>query len=992
MNDPPAFGFSFDAAKMRAAGCTVAANGTVTNSSGYNVCGVLNQHDRPCQRIGRCPFHSLNSPSIAPAKKHEEEIGASQHEGTINASPVHESPILHANFGQHACSLLPSLPPLRPAAADSSSAFSDGTGTGNASSSSPRLSCAGKGARNLPPRASRNKVPYKKGWTKQEHLLFLLGLERHGRGSWKQISAIVRSRTPTQIQSHAQKFFLRQDQTNKNKKSIHDFNLHSPEMQVLAQQLKDAEEAAIRGVPSNHNGTHLFENHGSVPQDARHVVGAGSARLCDFRFGSPTFAGAPLTDRRVGSGMDHFTLQPSHFGGHAHANRHQRQEKGRPPSHPQKVSPLYIDFQQHQQHEDEAQRHRQYRNQHQQQPYRSRNSAQQERLSSRDDLRQHASLHRAQEPQKPEQQQQRVSHGFEGQNQYQVPSLAPAGYQALPTSAQCAAPFSSLPLLPQPAQNQIFSVAFHTVAPLSSPLSGLPSSAPHQLFRHSPSPILPPPLLRIAAESLTGPSVGDESSPDRLMLTSPIAGHAEAGSGHLPGYTYHGSGLLGSPLSLGANLSAAASANIFSNPGSGIGSGLRSSGIAHGTSTRRGSPSDAVLLTSSSTPDGMRAQAVGSHTPLTCIYSSVSGEAPAVGSVACMHMPSIGKSSCGRQSTFLQPVNQLQAPARQPFLPQFQPLRSALAANASSQHAGPVEPHLDNSLQHHQHQQLQQQQQQEQQQQQHDDHHHQKKEPQLQLFPTSSRYEANTATVIGDGLYGSGNHVTQSTYHQQQPHAQLLQPEPHMYCQPAHMDEQTPSAGRSRAHSPPTPMGIAALNAYSSPMDLVSNERPWEAMRNDDHHQHQPDTSAHMSTRRRDQGEALNNVFDGSHGSGLSGDTHMLGVQDGSLYPSSTEVHVTSMVDMTEQQTRRMDLPSSQEGRVQVPNQNRSSLLATTRLQLEREDRTQIRTLTRTQHDARPENHINPYSAFAESLPSHSASAQHLQPLQHCRHNQGPST
>ncbi|KAJ8749881.1 hypothetical protein K2173_013796 [Erythroxylum novogranatense] len=62
-------------------------------------------------------------------------------------------------------------------------------------------------------------------WTEEEHRLFLIGLEKYGKGDWRSISrnAVV-SRTPTQVASHAQKYFLRLNSARKEKKrsSIHD--------------------------------------------------------------------------------------------------------------------------------------------------------------------------------------------------------------------------------------------------------------------------------------------------------------------------------------------------------------------------------------------------------------------------------------------------------------------------------------------------------------------------------------------------------------------------------------------------------------------------------------------------------------------------------------------------------------------------------------------------------------------------------------------------
>ncbi|KAI7733417.1 hypothetical protein M8C21_005166, partial [Ambrosia artemisiifolia] len=67
----------------------------------------------------------------------------------------------------------------------------------------------------------------KKGtpWTEEEHRLFLIGLQRYGKGDWRSISRnVVVSRTPTQVASHAQKYFLRQNSMKKERKrsSIHD--------------------------------------------------------------------------------------------------------------------------------------------------------------------------------------------------------------------------------------------------------------------------------------------------------------------------------------------------------------------------------------------------------------------------------------------------------------------------------------------------------------------------------------------------------------------------------------------------------------------------------------------------------------------------------------------------------------------------------------------------------------------------------------------------
>ncbi|KAK3033226.1 hypothetical protein RJ639_033106 [Escallonia herrerae] len=61
----------------------------------------------------------------------------------------------------------------------------------------------------------------KKGvpWTEDEHRSFLAGLKKLGKGDWRGISKqYVSTRTPTQVASHAQKYFIRMAATERKKR------------------------------------------------------------------------------------------------------------------------------------------------------------------------------------------------------------------------------------------------------------------------------------------------------------------------------------------------------------------------------------------------------------------------------------------------------------------------------------------------------------------------------------------------------------------------------------------------------------------------------------------------------------------------------------------------------------------------------------------------------------------------------------------------------
>ncbi|GLT31066.1 hypothetical protein SLA2020_419440 [Shorea laevis] len=167
-------------------------------------------------------------------------------------------------------------------------------------------------------RTSSGKAPEqerKKGvpWTEDEHKLFLMGLKKYGKGDWRNISRnFVITRTPTQVASHAQKYFIRQLSGGKDKRraSIHD---------ITTVNFDDTRTPQDTKRPSSSP---------ELPQSATH-----------FQWNQPGNGGTMVFDSAQGN-----MLTSSPYGIHSYGLKLQRQSMSRGAAHESYYGPQNLVF------------------------------------------------------------------------------------------------------------------------------------------------------------------------------------------------------------------------------------------------------------------------------------------------------------------------------------------------------------------------------------------------------------------------------------------------------------------------------------------------------------------------------------------------------------------------------------------------------------------------------------------------------------------------
>jgi SHAQKYF class myb-like DNA-binding protein len=91
-------------------------------------------------------------------------------------------------------------------------------------------------------------------WTEEEHKRFLVGLQNVGKGDWRGISRnYVKTRTPTQVASHAQKYFLRRSNLNRRRRRSSLFDITTDSVDVMTSPMEKEQVKPLHDKITSHS-------------------------------------------------------------------------------------------------------------------------------------------------------------------------------------------------------------------------------------------------------------------------------------------------------------------------------------------------------------------------------------------------------------------------------------------------------------------------------------------------------------------------------------------------------------------------------------------------------------------------------------------------------------------------------------------------------------------------------------------------------------------